>query len=90
MDVELKQEEPPELLYHGTVEKFIPSIKAQGLQKMNRQHVHLSKDTKTANIVASRRGKPIILTVKSGKMYQAGITFYLSENGVWLTDTVAT
>ena len=43
----------------------------------------------TAIKVGSRRGKPIILTVRSGAMHQDGYEFYQSENGVWLTDTVA-
>ena len=51
VDLELKSVEPPMLLYHGTVKKFIDSIKHTGLQKMNRQHVHLSKDIKTATIL---------------------------------------
>ncbi len=35
---------PPMLLYHGTVERFLASIMAQGLQRMGRHHVHLSPD----------------------------------------------
>ncbi|CAM1353306.1 putative RNA 2'-phosphotransferase [Tenacibaculum ascidiaceicola] len=79
---------PPPFLYHGTVAKFIPSIKENGLQKMSRQHVHLSSDLETAKKVGSRRGKPIILTVQSGAMYKKGYEFFLSENGVWLTNLV--
>ena len=79
---------PPEYLYHGTVDKFLDAIRAGGLQKMSRQHVHLSADTETATKVALRRGKPVILTVNSGDMHRAGRLFYLSENGVWLTDEV--
>jgi len=90
VDVELKEAVPPEFLYHGTVDKFISAIREKGLQKMNRQHVHLSKDDNTATIVASRRGKPVILSIRSGEMHREGIAFYLSENGVWLTDAVPT
>ncbi len=81
---------PPPFLYHGTVAKFIPSIKENGLQKMSRQHVHLSSDLETAKKVGSRRGKPIILTVQSDHMHKKGFKFFLSENGVWLTNLVPT
>ncbi|MBE7549825.1 MAG: RNA 2'-phosphotransferase [Anaerolineales bacterium] len=82
--------EPPEFLYHGTVERFVPSIRAKGLLKGQRHHVHLSPDITTAAKVGSRRGKPVILTVSSGRMYRAGYRFYQSANGVWLTDRVPT
>ena len=36
---------PPEFLYHGTAQRFIPSILQHGLQKQKRHHVHLSVDT---------------------------------------------
>lgn len=80
---------PPELLYHGTPEKFAAIIREEGIKKMNRHHVHLSQETETAHKVGSRRGKPVILNVMAGQMYRDGILFYQSENGVWLTDFVA-
>lgn len=79
---------PPAYLYHGTIEKFLPAIKTEGLHKMSRQHVHLSHKIGTAQKVGSRRGKPIILSIRSGEMHEDGILFYCSENGVWLTDQV--
>lgn len=90
VDVELgyTEEQPPAILYHGTVEKFLSSILKDGLQKMQRHHVHLSADKTTATKVAERRGKPIILEIKSGEMFSAGYKFYLSDNGVWLIDQV--
>jgi putative RNA 2'-phosphotransferase len=88
VDLDLKAQVPPEFLFHGTVERFIAIIKKEGLQKMKRQHVHLSKDKETAVKVGSRRGKPIILTIKSLEMHNEGYQFYKSENGVWLIDAV--
>lgn len=88
VQLELAPQEPPELLYHGTVDKFMQSIQEQGLLKMSRQHVHLSRDKETAQKVGSRRGTPVILNIRSGEMHRDGILFYLSENGVWLTDNV--
>jgi putative RNA 2'-phosphotransferase len=88
IELELKPVDPPEALYHGTVSKFMDSIREAGIQKMNRQHVHLSATIETAITVGSRRGKPIVLFVNAGKMSKDGYKFYLSANGVWLTDTV--
>lgn len=88
IDLQLEQKEPPEILYHGTVEKFIAAIKETGLQKMQRQHVHLSKDLETAVKVGGRRGKPVILKVHTARMQEKGHAFYLSQNGVWLCDHV--
>ena len=88
VDVELKEVEPPEFLYHGTVYKFLNAIQREGLMKMKRQHVHLSIDEETAINVGSRRGRPNILIIRSGQMHRDGIPFYLSENKVWLTDSV--
>ena len=88
VDVELKEAEPPEQLFHGTGERFASAIRKEGLKPMSRLYVHLSKDKETAVKVGSRHGKPHIFFVHSGKMYRAGYKFYLSENGVWLTKTV--
>lgn len=88
VDVQLKPQLPPEFLYHGTVNKFLEGIRAEGLKKGSRLHVHLSKDLDTASKVGSRRGKPVVLVVRSREMATAGHSFYLSENGVWLCDAV--
>ena len=88
INLELKPVIPPEVLYHGTIEKFLNSIKESGLRKMKRQHVHLSATIETAKNVGSRRGKPVILSIDACKMYKDGYPFFLSTNGVWLTDSV--
>ncbi|TWT84571.1 RNA 2'-phosphotransferase [Planctomycetes bacterium CA13] len=90
VDLKLEPIEPPELLYHGTVEPFLAGIREKGLLKRSRHHVHLSADKETATKVGQRRGKPIILTISAARMHAAGHTFYLSANGVWLTDAVPT
>jgi putative RNA 2'-phosphotransferase len=55
---------------------------------MSRQHLHLSHDLETAVKVGSRRGNPVILNISSGQMHRDGFLFYISDNGVWLTDHV--
>ncbi|MGX9143826.1 RNA 2'-phosphotransferase [Mesorhizobium sp. 128a] len=90
VDLGLPPSVPPALLYHGTKEEFLPSILREGLTSQSRQHVHLSKDTETALIVARRRkGKDVILRVDSAAMAGDGAIFFLSDNGVWLTNHVA-
>ena len=88
IELDLEAIEPPAFLYHGTVAKYMDAIREEGLQKMSRQHVHLSKDLDTAVKVGSRRGQAVILSVRSGAMHTDGFNFYCSENGVWLTDAV--
>lgn len=90
IDMGFKETVPPEILYHGTAERFAESILADGLKKMGRQYVHLSKDTETASKVGARHGKLYIFKVLSGEMYRQGYKFYCSDNGVWLTDYVPT
>src|SRR5262249_59879395 len=48
VDLRLEEQEPPDFLFHGTVERFLAAIMAEGLQKGKRHHVHLSKDMETA------------------------------------------
>ncbi len=88
IDLALTATVPPEKLYHGTVAQFMEVIKVNGLQKMSRQHVHLSTNIDTAKKVGARRGKPVILTVNTIAMQQQGFLFYIADNGVWLTDNV--
>ncbi len=88
VDVELKEQEPPEFLYHGTAARFLKSIEAEGLKPMSRLYVHLSNDVETALTVGKRHGEAVLLKIYSGDMYKNGEKFYLSENGVWLTKAV--
>lgn len=88
VDLALTAETPPELLFHGTVSRFLPAIRREGLRPMNRHHVHLSADRETARRVGARRGSPVVLTVDAARMHADGHRFGVSGNGVWLTDSV--
>lgn len=90
VDVELPRLEPPAVLYHGTGQKYVPSIDRQGLLPKSRLYVHLSADEDTAVKVGRRRGTPIVYMVQAGKMSSDGYPFYRSVNGVWLTEKVPT
>lgn len=82
---------PPETLYHGTARRNLKSIRADGLTKGNRYHVHLSPDFETAISIGQRHGKPIVLEVEAGRMHSDGYEFYLcAESKVWLTEGVPT
>jgi putative RNA 2'-phosphotransferase len=89
VDVELAPQRPPKWLYHGTAVRNLHKIKTEGLKKMRRQHVHLSADYATAVQVGQRYGKPVVLRIDCQQMVQDGHTFWLAENGVWLTNEVA-
>ncbi len=90
INVELGYEpkSPPAILYHGTAEGSVNSILRSGLHSANRQYVHLSSDKPSAKQVGSRHGKPVILEIDAGQAYRDGHTFYQSDAGIWLTDTI--
>lgn len=89
VDVELKEVIPPDILYHGTAETTLSAIMKEGIIKGSRLHVHLSQTEETALNVGKRHGKPVVLRINAGQMNQDGIKFYLSNNGVWLTEYVS-
>lgn len=90
VDVELEETQPPEVLWHGTAEKYKQSILHDGLIPKSRLYVHLSTDIQTAISVGERHGEVVLFRIDAQKMYQDGYKFYLSKNGVWLTKYVPT
>lgn len=88
VDLGYQQAHPPDVLYHGTATRFIASIKETGLIKQNRLHVHLSESIDTASSVGRRYGTLVLLEIDARRMHADGCAFYLSANGVWLTDSV--
>ncbi|WP_309116357.1 RNA 2'-phosphotransferase [Saccharothrix sp.] len=88
VDLDLPPAEPPAVLYHGTVARYLPDIRRDGLLPMSRHDVHLSATVDTAVRVGARRGKPVVLEVDAAAMHAAGHEFRVSANGVWLTATV--
>ncbi|HEX8500565.1 MAG TPA: RNA 2'-phosphotransferase [Pyrinomonadaceae bacterium] len=88
VDLQLERREPPTVLYHGTGERAVESILSGGLLRMSRHHVHLSPDAETARRVGARRGRPVVFAVDAARMAASGHEFYVSANGVWLTERV--
>lgn len=85
VNLDYEPESPPELLHHGTANRFISGIRKDGLLSKNRQFVHLSVDRQSATEVGQRHSKPVILTVLAGKMHNNGFEFFHSDAGIWLT-----
>jgi putative RNA 2'-phosphotransferase len=87
--ITFKSEVPPTVLYHGTHDGAADNILKVGLQPMSRHHVHLSADLDTARNVGGRRRRGIVVfEVDAKTMLANGYKFFLSDNGVWLVDSV--
>jgi putative RNA 2'-phosphotransferase len=83
VNLELPVAAPPELLYRGTADCFLPSILRKGLERRNRHQVHLTANRATAIDVGSQYGKPAVLSVAARRMVEC------SAKGVWLVEAVA-
>lgn len=88
VEIEFEKRTPPEILYHGTAERNLGEIYANGLKKMQRHHVHLSVSIETARKVGMRYGKPVIFAIKTSAMLAEDYEFFVSANDVWLVDEV--
>jgi len=88
VELGLSPRRPPPVLFHGTVAAALPGIRAEGLRRGSRHHVHLSPDVTTAQAVGRRRGAPVVLEVDAAGMSADGVPFYRSDNGVWLVEAV--
>lgn len=88
VDLHLEPSIPPDVLYHGTGHSAVEAILREGLCKMSRHHVHLSRDLTTAKKVGIRHGRPVVFQINAAAMHQEGYAFYCSANGVWLVDHV--
>ncbi|WP_448641911.1 RNA 2'-phosphotransferase [Geodermatophilus sp. URMC 63] len=88
VDLGYAAQAPPAVLFHGTVERVLPAIEAEGLRPGRRHAVHLSPDAETARRVGARRGRPVVLRVDAAGMARDGAVFTRAANGVWLVDAV--
>ncbi|WP_216208319.1 RNA 2'-phosphotransferase [Amycolatopsis aidingensis] len=88
VELDLPVADPPDLLYHGTVDRLAEEILRTGLRPMGRHDVHLSSTVETARTVGARRGRPVVFQVDARAMATAGHEFRVSANGVWLTGSV--
>lgn len=88
VDLDLPVKTPPPVLYHGTVRKFLASIRKQGLLPGTRRDVHLSATKELANTVGARRGSPVVLVIETYPLLRDGYQFRCADNGVWLISSV--
>ena len=88
VDLGYRSEPPPPVLFHGTAERNLPAIEAEGLGPGRRPAVHRSPDEVTARRVGARHGRPVVLRVDAAGMARDGALFTRSVNGVWLVDAV--
>lgn len=79
---------PPELLYHGTLNEYVGSIKEHGLLKHNHSHVHLSDNLEESLNVGGRRGESVGLVIHTADMASDGFQFFKVNTSIWLTVTV--
>ena len=82
---------PPAVLYHGTTQSALESILAEGLKPMRRLFVHLHENRTVADDAARRfngRGQAVMLIVDAASAYEAGVEFFPTQGGVWLTKSV--
>jgi putative RNA 2'-phosphotransferase len=91
VDLGLSPVRPPHALYHGLMgREFLQAIMMTGLQRGERQFVLLFVDIETAACISMPEGqlRPVILRVAAPEMQSAGLKFFLSEDGLWLTEEV--
>ncbi len=73
-------------VFHGTYKKHLDSIKATGLNRMTRQHIHLAKGLDATS--GKRHDNNLIVYVDMNKAIGDGIEFFESANGVILTEGI--
>ena len=88
VDLELKAENPPKVLYHGTARRNLDRIRTEGICSMKRNYVHLCTTMDSAMRVGSRHGEAVVLEVRAGDLFQAGQAFYSATSSIWLTANV--
>lgn len=78
---------PTGIAVHGTNEQAWKLIKTQGLSKMKRNHIHLAQGVPGSGVISGMRGSAsVLIYVDVQKALDAGIKFFLSANGVVLTE----
>ncbi|KAJ6559168.1 KptA family-domain-containing protein [Mycena vulgaris] len=78
---------PTGIAVHGTTKVAWESISTQGLSKMNRNHIHLAQGVVGENVISGMRGSSqVLIFVNVQRALDEGIKFFLSNNGVILTE----
>lgn len=82
--------EPVELCIHGTYSNIIEEIKKYGLKIMSRTHIHFAIDYPSNDKIISgaRKSANVFLELDMKLAMDDGIKFFLSKNGVILSDGI--
>ncbi|WP_158521188.1 RNA 2'-phosphotransferase [Fuerstiella marisgermanici] len=78
-----KRRTPPHVLYHGTSQKLAGQILQHGLQRRERNLVHLTSCFDYAAWIARNHGSPAVLQVITDHAASAGIPFWQCNDHVW-------
>ncbi|KAN0121143.1 Phosphotransferase KptA/Tpt1 [Russula decolorans] len=72
---------------HGTNRTAWESISSQGLSRKTRNHIHLAQGVPEDGVISGmRESAQVLIYIDMQKALEAGIIFFLSENGVVLTE----
>ncbi|KAJ7714203.1 KptA family-domain-containing protein [Mycena metata] len=81
---------PSGVAVHGTTNEAWKLICKQGLSKMKRNHIHLAQGVAGDNNVLSdtgmRKASPVLIFIDVQRAIDAGLKFFLSDNGVVLSE----
>lgn len=74
---------------HGTYYRFWEKIKAEGLKRLTRNHIHLTeKEEFTVEASGYRSSSEILVYINVSKAMGDGVVFYRSANDVILTEGI--
>lgn len=77
------------IVVHGTFYRFWDKIKAEGLKRMNRNHIHLTENERfTVDTSGFRSSSEILIFIVISKAMADGVVFYRSANNVILTEGI--
>jgi len=77
---------PTKTAVHGTSIVAWNSIRQEGLNKMNRNHIHLAQGVPGSGVLSGmRQSSEVYIYVDVQKAIDDGVQFFLSSNGVVLT-----
>jgi len=72
---------------HGTSKAAWESISVQGLSRRTRNHIHLAQGVPEDGVISGmRKSAQVLIYIDVRKALDAGMFFFLSENGVVLTE----
>lgn len=75
---------PPAILFHGTSQGCLDSVRVDGLRPGSRTAVHLTSDKRYSQLIAEGSGSPMLLAVLAAEAASQGVEFRQATEHVWL------